>query len=250
MIKTLIIEDEPGNIRILRNLLATYCPQVNIIGEAGTVDTAYALIKKINPELIFLDIEMPGGNAFTLLDRLKPLHFEIIFITAYDNYTLKAIKYSALDYILKPVNIEELILAVNKVAEKINAQQTQQRIENLLGNINASKKGPQSLAVPANFGYEFIIVSNIIRCEASGKYTYFYMSDGRKIISVKNLKEYEALLAPEVFFRIHHAHLININFVKRFHKSKGIVEMEDAMKIPLATRRKKEFLTLFLGEEE
>jgi two-component system LytT family response regulator len=163
---------------------------------------------------------------------------------------LKAIKYSALDYILKPVNIEELILAVNKVAEKINAQQTQQRIENLLGNINVSKKGLQSLAVPANFGYEFIIVNNIIRCEASGKYTFFYMNDGRKIISVKNLKEYEALLAPEVFFRIHHAHLININFIKRYHKTKGIVEMEDSIKIPLAARRRREFLSLFLGEEE
>jgi two-component system LytT family response regulator len=250
MIKTLIVEDEPGNVRILKNLLTTYCPQVNILGDAGTVDTAYELIRKSNPELVFLDIEMPGGNAFTLLDRLKPLNFEIIFITAYDNYTLKAIKYSALDYILKPVNIEELILAVNKVSEKINAQQTQQRIENLLGNINASKKGLQSLAVPANFGYEFIIVNNIIRCEASGKYTFFYMNDGRKIISVKNLKEYEALLAPEVFFRIHHAHLINIHFIKRYHKTKGIVEMEDSIKIPLAARRRREFLSLFLGEEE
>lgn len=250
MIRTLIVEDEPGNIRMLKKLVGAYCPQIEIVGEAGTVDTAFELIKKSDPELVFLDIEMPGGNAFTLLDRLKPLNFEIIFISAYDNYTMKAIKYSALDYILKPVNIEELINAVNKVSEKVNAQQMQQRIENLLGNVGASKKSPQSLAVPANFGYEFIVVNNIIRCEASGKYTFFYMNDGRKIISVKNLKEYEALLSPDIFFRIHHAHLINIHFIKRYHKSKGIVEMEDSIKIPLAARRRKEFLSLFLGEEE
>lgn len=250
MIRSLIIEDEPGNVRIFKNLLKTYCPQVEVLGEAGTVDTAQALIQKTKPELVFLDIEMPGGNAFTLLDRLKPINFEIIFVSAYDNYTLKAIKYSALDYILKPVNIEELITAVNKVSEKINSQQLQQRFENLYNNIVNSKKNPQSLAVPANFGYEFIVVNNIIRCEASGKYTYFHMIDRRKIISVRNLKEYEDLLSPDIFLRIHHAHLININFIKRFHKSKGIVEMEDGMKIPLATRRKKEFLSLFLGEEE
>ena len=152
--------------------------------------------------------------------------------------------------ILKPVNIEELINAVNKVSAKINSQQLQQRIESLMGNLNTSKKSLQSLAVPANFGYEFIVINNIIRCEASGKYTYFYMNDGRKIISVKNLKEYEDLLSPDVFFRIHHSHIININFIKRYHKATGIIEMEDTMKIPIASRRKKEFLSLFLGEEE
>lgn len=250
MIKALIVEDEPGNVRIMYNLLESYCPQVSVCGDAGTVDSAFDLIKKTNPELVFLDIEIPGGNAFTLLDRLKPFNFEIIFISAYDNYTLKAIKYSALDYILKPVNIEELINAVNKVSKKINSQQFQQRIESLFTNLNTSRKNPQSLAVPANFGYEFIVVSSIIRCESNGKYTHFHMSDGRKIISVKNLKEYEELLSPDIFFRIHHSHLININFIKRYHKGTGIIEMEDSMKIPIALRRKKEFLSLFLGEEE
>jgi len=246
----LIVEDEPGNVRMLKKLLETYCPQINVLGEAGSVDTAFELIKTTKPELVFLDIEMPGGNAFTLLDKLKPLNFEVIFVSAYDNYTLKAIKYSALDYILKPVNIEELINAVNKVSEKINSLQFQQRIESLMSNLNTSKKSLQSLAVPANFGYEFIVVNNIIRCESSGKYTYFYVNDGRKIISVKNLKEYEDLLSPDIFFRIHHSHLININFIKRYHKGNGIIEMEDGIKIPIASRRKKEFLSLFLGEEE
>lgn len=250
MINAVIVEDEPGNVRILYKLLQTYCPQVKLCGHAGSVDLAFELVKEVKPELIFLDIEMPGGNAFNLLDRLKPLTFEVIFVSAYDNYTLKAIKYSALDYILKPVNIEELISAVNKVVEKMNSQQMQQRIESLFNNLNTSKKSLQSLAVPANFGYEFIVVNSIIRCEANGKYTYFYMNDGRKIISVKNLKEYEDLLSAEVFFRIHNSHLINVNFIKRYHKSKGIIEMDDGVKIPLAARRKKEFLSLFLGEEE
>lgn len=249
MIKAVIVEDEPGNVKILKKMLETYCPQVNICGEAGNIESAFNLIKKDGPELVFLDIEMPGGNAFTLLDRLKPFNFEIIFVTAYDNYTLKAIKYSALDYLLKPVNIEELISSVNKVSEKINAQQFQQRVENLLQSLDGGKKALQSLAVPAHFGYEFIIVNNIIRCEANGKYTYFFMNDSRKVISVKNLKEYEDILSPDIFFRIHHSHLININFIKRYHKSNAIVEMEDGIMIPLATRRKKEFLNLFIADE-
>lgn len=249
MIKAVIVEDEPGNVKILKKMLETYCPQVNIFGEAANIESAFDLIKKVTPELIFLDIEIPGGNAFTLLDKLKPFNFEIIFVTAYDNYTLKAIKYSALDYLLKPVSIEELISSVNKVTEKVNALHFQQRMESLLQNLDGGRKTLQSLAVPAHFGYEFIIVNNIIRCEANGKYTYFFMTDSRKVISVKNLKEYEDMLSSEIFFRIHHSHLININFIKRYHKSNAIVEMEDGIMIPLATRRKKEFLNLFIGEE-
>lgn len=249
MLKAVIVEDEPGNVKIFRRMLETYCPQVDVYGDAADVESAFEMITKASPQLVFLDIEILGGNAFTLLDKLRPLNFEIIFVTAFDNYTLKAIKYSALDYLLKPVSIEELIASVNKVSEKINAKQFQQRIETLLHNLEPNKKSPQSLAVPAHFGYEFIVVSNIIRCEANGKYTYFFMNDGRKIISVKNLKEYEEMLPPEVFFRMHHSHLININFIKRYHKINAIVEMEDGIMIPLATRRKKEFLSLFATEE-
>lgn len=250
MINAAIVEDEPRNVRILKEMLNAFCPQITICGEATNVTAACELIKKAKPDIVFLDIEMPGGNAFTLLDQLKPVNFEVIFVTAYDNYTLKAIKYSALDYLLKPVNIEELIKAVDKVSEKINSLQFHNRIGNLLLNLGAPKNTLQSLAIPATFGYEFIIINNIIRCEASGKYTYFFLEDGRKIISVKNLKEYADILPPDTFFRIHHAHLINIRFIKRYHRgSGGVVEMKDNAKIPLATRRKKEFFSLFSGEE-
>lgn len=249
MIRALIIEDEFANVNILKKMLETYCPQVLLCGQAGDIDTAYDLITATAPDLVFLDIEMPGGNSFNLLDKLKPLNFQVIFVTAYDKYTLKAIKYSALDYLLKPVNIEELIAAVNKVAEKISDRQIQQRIDTLLKNVEPGKKNIQSLAVSAHFGYEFIIVNNIIRCEAEGRYTYFFMNDGRKIVSVKNLKEYEELLSEDAFFRIHHSHIINKNYIKRYHRLNALVEMEDGMKIPIATRRKKEFLTLFIGDE-
>lgn len=249
MMRAVIIEDEVANVNILKKMLETYCPQVFLCGVAGSVNEAYDLINKTSPDLVFLDIEMPGGNSFNLLDKLKPFNFQVIFVTAYDKYTLKAIKYSALDYLLKPVSIEELIGAVNKVAEKINNQQFQQRIEMLLKNVEPAKKHVQSLAVPAHFGYEFIIVNNIIRCEAEGRYTLFFMSDRRKIVSVKNLKEYEDMLPLDIFFRIHHSHIININYIKRYHKLSAIVEMEDGIQIPLAARRKKEFLMQFIGEE-
>lgn len=250
MINAAIVEDEPKNVRILKEMLRSFCPQINICGEANNVAAGCDLIREKSPDLVFLDIEMPGGNAFTLLDQLKPVNFEVIFVTAFDNYTLKAIKYSALDYLLKPVNIEELVQAVNKVSEKINSLHLHQRIENLLSNFGTVKNNLQSLAIPAHFGYEFIVVNNIVRCEANGKYTFFFLEDGKKIVSVKNLKEYEDILPPETFFRIHHSHLINVKFIKRYHKGKGgIVEMKDNTMIPLASRRKKEFLDLFFGEE-
>ncbi len=250
MINAVIIEDEPRNVTILRKMLQSYCPQIDICGEAGSVETAFQILKKLKPELVFLDIEMPGGNAFSLLDKLLPISFEIIFVTAYNNYALQAIKYSALDYLLKPINIEELIQAVTKITEKVGSLQLQQRIETLLININSAKKNLQSIAIPANFGYEFINVPNIIRCEAKGGYTFLFIDDERKIVSAKSLKEYEDILPPEIFFRIHHSHLINVKFIKRYHKGKGgIIEMKDNIKIPLAYRRKKEFLSLFMAED-
>jgi two-component system LytT family response regulator len=246
MVNAVIIEDEPKNAALLKKMIDMYCPQVNICGSANSVENAASLITKTKPELLFLDIEIGGGNAFHLLDLLQPINFSIIFVTAYDSYLLKAIKYSALDYLFKPINIQELIAAVNKAVEKINTQKISQQIDLLLHNL-ATPKQPATITLPTSFGFFLITIENIVRCEAKGSYTIFYMNDGKSHVASKTLKEYEELLPSDTFFRAHHSHLVNIHFIVKYHKGKGgIIEMKDKSIIPLATRRKADFVNLFL----
>lgn len=244
-INAVIVEDEPKNIVLLKKMLDMYCPQVNVCGHANSVETAVSMITATSPDLVFLDIEISGGNAFQLLDMLQPVNFNVIFITAYDNYLLKAIKYAALDYLFKPVNIKELIAAVNKSVEKINAQNSSRQIELLLKSFS-TPKNTATITLPTSFGFYIIPVQNIVRCEAKGSYTIFFMEDGKSHTASKTLKEFEDLLPPNIFFRAHHSHLININFVVKYHKGKGgIIEMKDKSEIPLASRRKSDFISLF-----
>lgn len=244
-INAVIVEDEPKNIVLLKKMLDIYCPQVNVSGNANSVETAVNLITNNNPDLVFLDIEISGGNAFQLLDMLQPVKFNVIFITAYDNYLLQAIKYAALDYLFKPVNIKELIAAVNKSVEKINAQNSARQIEILLKGLS-KPKNTATITLPTSFGFYVISVQNIIRCEAKGSYTIFFMDDGKTHTASKTLKEFEDILPHDIFFRAHHSHLININFVIKYHKGKGgIIEMKDKTEIPLASRRKNDFISLF-----
>lgn len=244
-INAVIVEDEPKNITLLKNMLEMCCPQVNIVGDAHSVELAVNVITKTNPDLVFLDIEISGGNSFQLLDILQPVKFDIIFVTAYDNYLLKAIKYSALDYLFKPINIKELIAAVNKSTERMQNQIASRQIELLLKQLT-SPKNKITITLPTSFGFYVIAVQDIVRCEAKGSYTVFYMNDGKSHTASKTLKEYEELLPADIFFRAHHSHLINIQFVVKYHKGTGgIIEMKDKSEIPLAARRKNDFISLF-----
>jgi two-component system LytT family response regulator len=246
MIRTVLIDDEPKNNRVLRMMLEEFCPEVTIVGEADNATDGVTLIREMKPELVFLDIEMPHGNGFDLLDQLKPVRFEVIFITAFNEYSLKAIKYSALDYLLKPVNIEELKIAVQKAAEKVAARNTDSRIENLLYNLRKPQSDLQKIALPSKEGYIFILLTDIIRCESKTGYTTFYVDGMDKIVSSRNIKEYEPLLPTDIFFRIHNSHIINLNHVKKYHRGRGgYIEMDDGAMIEVATRRKDEFLARF-----
>jgi two-component system, LytTR family, response regulator len=246
MINALIVDDEPKNIRILQGLLAECCPDVRITGEAVSAETAIPLIAEKHPDLVFLDIEMPHGNAFDLLDRIMPIDFEIIFITAFDAYTLKAFKYSALDYLLKPVSIDELRTAVLKAKERIRFKNINVQLQNLMFNINKPNSSMQKIALPNNEGLVFVQLSEIIRFEAKGGYTYVHTTDNQKYISSRIIKEYEEILPAEIFYRVHNSHIINLNFVKKYHKGRGgLIEMSDNALIEVATRRKEEFLAKF-----
>src|SRR6478609_4567289 len=178
ILNAVIVEDEPKNAALLKKMLEIYCPQILVCGEANSVENAAVIIKTTDPDIVFLDIEISGGNAFQLLDILQPIKFNIIFVTAYDSYLLKAIKYSALDYLFKPINIQELVAAVNKSIAKINTQKISQQIELLLENLSTTKQ-PATITLPTSFGFYLITIQNIVRCEAKGSYTIFYINDGK-----------------------------------------------------------------------
>lgn len=241
-----IIDDDQKNLKILRKMLEAFCPEVNITGEAMNALTGFDLIKQEKPDIVFLDIEMPYGNAFDLLDRLMPVNFEVIFITAFDEHSLKAFRYSAIDYLLKPVDIEELKAAVQKAAEKQLLKTTNDRLSNLLSNLSPRPNNLQKIAIATQDGLVFVSLQQIIRCEASKNYTYFHLQGNKKIIASKNILEYEELLPQDTFFRIHNSHIINLNHINSYQKGRGgNVVMEDGTVIEVAARRKDEFLARF-----
>jgi two-component system LytT family response regulator len=252
MINSIIIDDEPKNIRILRKILSEFCPQVNVIAEAKDAKQGLDVINHYKPELVFLDIEMPYGNAFDLIDKLMPVNFEIIFITAFNEYALRAFKYSALDYLLKPVNIDELKIAVAKAEERGATKNLNVQLNNLLHNLHTNNVRLHNIAIPSKGGVMFVAIKDVYRCEASGSYTYIYTRENGKIISSKSIREYEAILPSNIFFRVHHSHIINLNEIKRYnHGRGGYVEMNDGALIDVAVRRKEEFLSRFkMGKNE
>lgn len=246
MITALIIDDDIKNVRILKGLLEEFCPQVSVVGEASDVDEGAALIRARKPALVFLDIEMPYGSGFDLLDQLMPVDFEVIFITAYDNYAVKAIKYCALDYLLKPVNIKELLQAVKRVADQIHSKDTRLKLEMFFDRIKTQQTEVQKIAVPGEDGLVFVEIKDIIRCESKVNYTQLYLVDGKNITTSKTIKEFEEVLPDSIFFRVHNSHLVNLNHIKKYFKGRGgYIVMEDDTSIEVAARRKESFLSRF-----
>jgi two-component system LytT family response regulator len=244
MIATLIVDDEPKNIRILRELLQSYCPQINIIGEANGFHQALELINSEKLDLLFLDIEMPYGNAFDLLEKIMPVNFEIIFVTAFNEYALKAFKYSALDYLLKPVNINELKNAVSKAEQKLNQKNINFQLSSLINNLKKTEL--QKIALPLLDGLIFVPVSEVTYFHAKSSYTDVHLQNGEIHTTAHTIKDYEDMLSPEIFCRVHHSYLINVNHVKKYSKGRGgLLEMEDGALIEVSIRRKDEFLSRF-----
>ena len=246
MIDTVLIDDETDSIKVLQRLLNEYCPDVNIVGQADGVETGLELIQATKPDLVVLDIEMKQGNAFDLLNRLVPFHFQVIFVTAFDSYAIKAFKYSVLDYLLKPVDIEDMKAAVEKAKTRMKSNSFFDQIKVLLHNIENYQIAQQKLAIPTIDGMTFIAIRDIIRCEAEAGYTSIYTANG-KILATRSIKEYEAVLPESLFYRIHNSHLINVEKIKKYQKGRGgHVVMEDGSCLEVATRRREEFLAKFI----
>jgi len=243
MIKAIIVDDELGARESLSKMVEKNCKQIEIIGKADSMKTAYDLISTLNPDLVFLDIEMPKGNAFDLLEKFKQIDFHIIFTTAYDHYAIKAIKFSAVDYLLKPIDPEELVMAVNKLENKLGQKtELNQQFKTLLSNVRSESK-LKKVGIPDGDGLVFIDLADIIRCESDGNYTYFILTSGKKIIASRTLGEYEQLFADENFCRVHRSHLVNLVHVKKYIKGEGgYVVLSDNSQVEVSRRNKNDFL--------
>lgn len=244
MIKALIVDDEKNNRENLEQLLTAYCPKVNVIGKADSADAAFAMIRNLAPELVFLDIKMPQKNGFDLLESLSEINFEVIIVTAYNQYAINAIKFCAIDYLLKPIDIIELAKAVDKATFQIQDKKDNVRLRELV--LHLKQEGLQSkIALPSLDKVDFVEVNEIIRFEGDNNYCHVYFKNSAKQTIAKTLKEFEELLTPHGFIRTHQSHLINPTFIKAFHKNDGgSLEMMDDSQVPISRAKKKKVLEI------
>lgn len=228
---------------MLAAMLERNSPEISIVGLAKNVKEGVELIKSLQPYLVFLDISMPDGSGFDLLEQVAGFKFELIFATASDQHAIKAIKYSACDYLLKPIDMEELSLAVNKVVQKKKLVPSMENLQFLIQHLKRADETFQKITLPTGNAYEIVNIKDIIRCEADGSYTNFYLADKRKLMISFGLKHYEELLPESEFIRVHHHHLINMNHVLRFLKEDGgYAIMSDGSKIEISRRKKEAFM--------
>lgn len=242
MLKAVIIDDESNNVDNLVALLTKHCPAVMVAGQASNALEGKKKILEINPDLVFLDIQMPGKNGFDLLSSLDNYDFEIIFVTAYDQYGIQAVKFAALDYLLKPVNIEELKNAVQKAMDKSQQKRQNHQLENLILLLKQQQKEEHRIALPTSRETRFAYPADIIRCESSNNYSFFYFSSGEKLIVSRPIYEYEELLTPYGFIRCHQSHLVNKKFIRSWIKEDGgYLLLSDNTQLPVS-RQKKELI--------
>lgn len=243
MIKALIIEDEQKSRELLAMFLEKNCPGIQVLGMAKNVTEGIDLIKKLNPELVFLDISMPDGTGFDLLEAVQGKKFDLIFTTATDKHALKAIKYSACDYLLKPIDVEELKAAVEKVEQKKTNIPSMDNLQFLIQQLKKADDNYQKITLPTGNAYEIVNIKDIIRCEADASYTHFFLVGGKKLMVSASLKHYEDLLPESDFIRVHHQHLINMGHVSRYLKQDGgYAVMSDGTQIEISRRKKDAFM--------
>ncbi|MGV3529547.1 MAG: LytR/AlgR family response regulator transcription factor [Flavisolibacter sp.] len=246
--RVLVVDEEAPNRENLQELLKKYCPDVTVIGECDSVSTGMSFINKYTPELVLLDIRMQDGTGFDLLQKVREVNFEVIFITAYDHYGIQAIKYAALDYILKPIDLGELQQAMQKAKMKIAEKQKNKRMEYLLEYINRGSELPSKIALPLFNETLYVDVKEIVRCEAHNTYTHFFLNSGERVLVSQTLKEYETLLSPQGFLRTHQSHLVNIAFVRSWLKEDGgSLLLKNKTKVPVSKLNREKVKTILRG---
>lgn len=240
MIRGIIIDDEPNNITNLHRLLEKYCPEVSIIGTSTDPNEGIKLIKNNQPDLVFLDIHMPEKDGFQVLQDLDSYDFEVIFVTAFNQYGIQAIKFSAIDYLLKPINIDELKIAVVKASDRLKYKNQNLQLQNLLHHLKVNNNNSDHrIAISSLKEIRFISVKNIVRCESQNSYTLFFTNEAETIISTVPLYEYDEMLTVYGFLRCHQSHLVNKKFVKSLLKEDGYtLLLYDQIRIPVSRNKK------------
>lgn len=242
--KAIIIDDESTGRKAVRNYIIKYATYIDILDEADSVKNGVLSIIAHKPDLVFLDIRMPDGTGFDLLEKLPGINFQIIFVTAYEQHAIKAFKYSAVDYLLKPINPDDFMAAVAKLESKNKLKDIEQKVELLLKNNNKFEK----IALPSTSGLKMVAIADIIRCESDNNYTLFYFNDKSKYLASRTLKEYDELLSSEGFYRTHKSHLVNLKYITEYVKGEGgFVILKDGKSIDVS-RRKKEGLIQRLNQ--
>lgn len=241
LLTAVLIDDEAHCLNTLRWNLSTFFPEINIVGEAMDGNDGFKIINEINPDVIFLDVEMPGMNGFEMLNKFDKINFKVIFITAHNEYAIRAIKLNAIDYLMKPIDKDELKTAILRLISD-GDEITFRKIQNLKYNMN-SRPEMQRIIIGTIDGYQFFDLKEITFFEADSNYSYIHFNDGTKVLSTKTLKEFEDVLPPNIFFRCHHSNIVNFQYIKKYIKGDGgEIELIDGKRIIISRRRKQEFI--------
>ncbi len=244
LLTAIVVDDEKPSREALSTYIRDFCPNVKVVTECDNANLAYQAILEHQPKLVFLDIEMPNGDGFDLLRMFKRIDFKVIFVTAFSEYALRAFRYSATDYLLKPVKVDELVEAVAKVGQELSLQHTNLNLQKLMEGLTHKETNHNDLVIPSTKGFTVIKISELIMCEADGYCTHFYLTGKQKLTSSKNLKHYEELLGNHSMMRVHHSNLINLNHVKGYCHQ-GEISLSEEICCPLGNNYKVKFLEVF-----
>jgi two-component system, LytTR family, response regulator len=243
-LKAILVDDELSSLQNLQQKLTEFCPEIKIIAMSQKPEEAIFLIKHHNPDVLFLDIEMPRISGLRILDELKDIRSEIIFTTAYNHYAIEAVRISAFDYLVKPIAVEELQSAVQRLVLQHN-KHVFEKLDVLKRSLQENKTQDGKIAIPTSEGMEFLEIKNIIRIESSSNYSKIFLLNGHSMLVTRLLKDFEEILLPYRFYRVHHSHLINLTYIKKYIRGEGgQVVMQNGDVIDVARRKKEEFLKL------
>ena len=246
-IRAILIDDEYNSLQNLQKKLEGFCPDVDVVAVSQKPEEGIILIRQHNPEVVFLDIEMPRMSGFRMLEEIGEYDFEIIFTTAYNHYSIDAIRISAFDYLVKPIGIEDLQKAVERL-KKVHDIQTKEKMDILKRSLSDNKSQEDKIAISTSEGIEFIPIKNILHIESKSNYSKIYLPENKSLMVSKILKDFEEMLVPYNFYRIHNSHLINLNYIKKYMRSKGgHVMLQDGTMIDISRRKKEEFLKMISG---
>ncbi|MBL4755479.1 MAG: response regulator transcription factor [Flavobacteriales bacterium] len=245
MIRTIVIDDESMARETIITMLGMYCHNVEVVAQACNVESGLIAIKESKPDLVLLDINMPDGSGFDLLSRFKEIDFAVVFVTAYVEYALRAFRFSAVDYIVKPLDYQELIAAVKKASRMFRESEISTKLDTCLYNLENRSKESKRLVIKTTNSIHVVDIQDIVRCEADRNYTLFHFVDQKNLLVAKTLKEYDELLDGYNFFRVHHSHLINLSHLKSYERREGgMALMVDGSSVPVANSNKDWFMKL------